>query len=182
MEEWKDIKEYNGLYQISDLGRIKSLKRTTNTKNGIRTVNEKILSQKTNSKWGYCEISLHKNGKSRTFRVNRLVAINFINNPNNYNQVNHKDGNKLNNNKTNLEWCNNSMNQIHAHTIGLKRHLVGENSNRSNLKESTVLELREKYNNGTRVKDLCKEYNIKYITCWFIVKERNYKIEQNKKK
>jgi hypothetical protein len=68
------------------------------------------------------------------------------------------------------------MNQIHVHALGLKRSLKGENSNRSILSSEVVIAMRNDYKLGIKVKDLCKKYNIKYITCWFIVKEINYQI------
>ena len=84
-EEWKDIKGYEGLYQVSNLGRVKSL-------NYRRTGNEKILSLRKH-KNGYVYIGLSKNGKTKHLRVHRLVAETFISNPNNYLEVNHKDEN-----------------------------------------------------------------------------------------
>ena len=98
MEEWKDIKGYEELYQISSLGRVKSLK---NNRGNYR---EKILSNIPN-KNGYIIVQLKKNGTSKPFSVHRLVAQAFIPNPNNYPQVNHKDENKENNRVDNLEWC-----------------------------------------------------------------------------
>ena len=69
---------------------------------------------------GYKKITLTIKGKQIQKYVHRIIAELFCENPNNYNQVNHKDGNKANNNYLNLEWCNNSINQIHAHQSGLK--------------------------------------------------------------
>lgn len=91
-EIWKDIKETNNLYQISNTGKIKNKK------------TQKILSQ-INSKGGYITQMLCVDGKRITVRPHRLVAIYFIPNPNNYPIVNHKDMNKQNNNVNNLEWC-----------------------------------------------------------------------------
>lgn len=115
-EIWKDIKNYEGIYQISNMGRIKSIERTIIRKNGKKLlVKEKILKQnlrgKNNNK--YYHITL----QGKCFRVNRLIAETFIPNPNNLPCVNHKDENKLNNKVTNLEWCtyryNNTYNNIH---------------------------------------------------------------------
>lgn len=117
MEEiWKEITNYEGLYEVSNLGRIKSLKRITNgEKYGVHKLNEKILK---NGKCGnYNIVVLRKNGKSKTLYVHRLVAKAFINNPNNYKEVNHKDGNTTNNNVENLEWCNRSYNIKHSYVI-----------------------------------------------------------------
>lgn len=118
-EEWKDIKEYEGCYQISNLGRIKSLERYVKAKNNkLRKNKEKILSFFIN-KNGYLEATLCKNCKKRLHRVNRLVAETFIPNLENKPCVNHIDGNKLNNNANNLEWCTYSENLIHAWRNGL---------------------------------------------------------------
>ena len=100
---WKDIKGYEGLYQVSDTGEVKSLARTRNSKNGcICPVPECIRKQKTD-KDGYKEVALCKDGKTKHCRVHRLVAEAFIDNPNNYSVVNHKDENPANNNVDNLE-------------------------------------------------------------------------------
>lgn len=91
-ETWLDIKNYEGLYQVSDLGRVKNLKFN-------RIV--KLYTQKT----GYIYVCLCKDGKKTSFRVHRLVAETFIPNPDNLPCVNHKDENKENNIPENLEWC-----------------------------------------------------------------------------
>lgn len=99
MEEWRNIKGYEGDYQVSSYGRIKSLK----------WGNEKNLKNQKHYK-GYEFVTLLKNGKSHKYKVHRLVAQAFIPNPNNYPQVNHKDENKANNKVENLEWCTNKYN------------------------------------------------------------------------
>ena len=96
-ENWKDIEGYEGLYQVSDKGRVKSL-------NYNHTGKEKIMKLKTTKK-GYLSIALHKYGKQEYLRVHRLVAQAFIPNPDNLPQVNHKDEDKTNNCVENLEWC-----------------------------------------------------------------------------
>lgn len=99
IEIWKDIKGYERLYQVSNLGKIKSLKRNK----------EKLLKHGINNK-GYQVVNLYKNNKGITKKVHRLVAEAFIPNPNNYPIVNHIDENKQNNNIFNLEWCTNEYN------------------------------------------------------------------------
>ena len=101
MEEWKDIKGYEGYYQISNFGRVKSLPRDV----GSDRCKKESIMKTSLDKDGYENLVLRKNGKQRHFRVNRLVAEAFLENPNNYPQVNHKDEDKTNNNVNNLEWC-----------------------------------------------------------------------------
>ena len=103
MEIWKDIKNYEGIYQINNFGKIKSAYKKGNN------CNNKILKASYTYN-GYERIGLSKNNKTKKYLVHRLVAETFIPNPNNYEQVNHKDENKQNNNINNLEWCTRSYN------------------------------------------------------------------------
>ena len=103
MEIFRDIKNYEGCYQVSNLGRVKSLKRKW-------VINERILRPDITLK-GYLIVNLCKKGKCKTYRVNRLVALTFIKNPNNYPEVDHKNRIKCNNEIDNLRWVNGSMNQ-----------------------------------------------------------------------
>lgn len=101
MEEWRDIEGYEGLYQVSNEGRVKSL-------NYNKTKKEKIL--KPTSNRGYLMVNLHNEGRKKYCQIHRLVANAFIENPNNLPQVNHKDEDKTNNHVENLEWCDSSYN------------------------------------------------------------------------
>lgn len=103
MEEWRDIKGYEGKYQVSNLGRVKSLNYRGNTNK------EHILKPK-KVRNGYNQVQLYKNGIGIFYSIHRLVAEIFIPNPNNYPQVNHKDENKINNKVENLEWCTQKYN------------------------------------------------------------------------
>ena len=105
IEIWRDIKGFEGIYQISNLGDVKSLARWIKNRNGmVRNVKEKIL-KPYEDVGGYLTVKLPINNKQKTYRVHRLVAEAFIPNPNNYPFINHKDENKKNNNVNNLEWC-----------------------------------------------------------------------------
>lgn len=107
MEEiWKDIKGYEGLYQVSNLGRVRSFPRQGTRK-------EETILRLTKTKKGYLSLHLCKNKEGRSFRVHRLVAEAFIPNPTNLPQINHKDENKLNNCVDNLEWCDSRYNNIY---------------------------------------------------------------------
>lgn len=117
MEEiWKDIEGYEGFYQVSNLGQIKSLDRYIKCKNGAeRYMKGRILNHTVNKKRrGYCEISLHMNGKEKRYKVHRLVALAFLPNPYNKPEVNHKDEDKENNRVDNLEWVTSKENANHG--------------------------------------------------------------------
>lgn len=110
MEEiWKDVEGFEGVYQISNLGQLKSFKKD---KNG------KIL-KNTNKNGDYFSVVLRNKDKIQSIRIHNLVAKHFILNPNNYNEINHKDGNKQNNCVNNLEWCTHKQNIEHAKKLGL---------------------------------------------------------------
>lgn len=130
-EIWKDIYfeengviwDYRGYYQVSNLGKIKSLERKIWNGKVHYTRQEKIM-KPTKNKNGYQLIGLKINKNEKKFLVHRLVAIHFIQNPNNKPQVNHEDGNKENCCVSNLTWVTNGENQKHAYKIGLKK--IGE--------------------------------------------------------
>lgn len=117
-EEWKDIKGYEGLYQISNLGRVKSLERKANHVSGKRNVTERFI--KPNTCTSYKSVCLSKKGIGKRYPIHRLVAFHFIPNPNNYPCINHKDCDKYNNKDTNLEWCDYSYNPKHAYFHNLR--------------------------------------------------------------
>ena len=105
-EIWKDIKGYEGLYQVSNIGRIKSLERTLTRKNGIKMpIKERVLKPKTERN-GYLRVNLcNGSGEGKLFLVHRLVCEAFHGNPKNKPCVNHIDENRANNAASNLEWC-----------------------------------------------------------------------------
>ena len=110
MEEiWRDIKDYKGLYQVSNTGMVKSLERTVRCARGYKIVPEKILEGYDNGN-GYLYVKLCKEGKRKQYRINRLVAQAFLENPNSLPEVNHKDKNPKNNCVDNLEWCTRQYN------------------------------------------------------------------------
>lgn len=108
MEIWKDIPEYEGYYQISNYGNIKNVK-----------TNRLLIGDINNA--GYRRIVLYK-PKTKRFFIHRLVALNFCDGYSENLVVNHKDGNKLNNNYLNLEWVTRSENDLHAEKLGLRKN------------------------------------------------------------
>jgi hypothetical protein len=118
-EVWKPIDGFEGAYEVSNFGRVKSIKRLRRTKGGgVTFVSERMLKPAIDH-FGYCKVVLTKNGKRHYYKVHRLVAIAFIPNPENKPEVNHKDGDKTNNCITNLEWNTPTENKRHAFAMGL---------------------------------------------------------------
>lgn len=176
---WKPIKSYSEFYEISSDGRVKSKDRIIFDKNGIRLRLNK--SKEISPRIGlYKMVGLNKNRKQTQISIHRLVALHFIPNPDNKPQVNHKDGDKMNNNYWNLEWVTVSENIKHAFDIGLKtptwlgKKLPEETrskmSNSKKGKEAHNKGKRQKtpvhgtiyeYNSGCRC-DLCKSKNTEY--------------------
>jgi len=126
-EIWKDIKGYEGLYQVSNMGRVKSLERTVIRKNGRKfTVRERILKPFPNHK-GYLQVSLcDSRGKEKTVKVHRLVCEAFYKNPENKPCVNHIDEDKTNNAASNLEWCTYKENNNYGTRTARTSKTVGQ--------------------------------------------------------
>lgn len=107
IEEWRDISGYEGLYQVSNRGRVRSAR--------------KIKSSQDNGR-GYLMVHLNKNNKPKWHLVHRLVAKAFIPNPEQKQTVNHKDGNRANNEVSNLEWATYSENNLHSYKSNKRKH------------------------------------------------------------
>lgn len=118
-EMWKPIPKFEGLYEVSNLGRVKALKRRKNCNRGFGWIKEHIMKQTTANSQYYRVPLTNKEHIKKYYLVHRLVAIAFIENKENKPEVNHIDGNKLNNNVNNLEWCDRQYNIKHAYKIGL---------------------------------------------------------------
>ena len=127
----RQIKCYEGLYEIDENGNVFSIPR-----NGTCKIKRKISSRV--NKYGYKQVSLNKNNKQKTFLVHRLVGFAFLENTLNLPQINHKDGNKLNNHYSNLEFCTKGFNTKHAFENNLKgfKERALENLNKINSKNS----------------------------------------------
>lgn len=128
-EIWKPVPGYEGYYEVSSLGRIRSIDRCTKNRWGSETFHRSQVMKCRIFKNGYAHVKLTKDGKRYEPSVHRLVAIAFIPNPNELPQVNHIDGDKANNTVQNLEWCTGSENQLHSRRVlnrvcGLPRKAV----------------------------------------------------------
>ena len=166
---WRPIKGYEGYYEVSNSGEIKSLERTIIVSGRSRKLKEKILKPKINND-GYVHIQFSRNGCYSTFTVHRLVAEAFLEIPDDKVFVNHINGNKLDNNVQNLEWVTRSENMQHAFKLGLcskrnrrvrildkcsgaKYNSMKEAATINGIKYHTL----KKYLNGSRINKSCLE-------------------------
>lgn len=144
-EIWKDVPCYEGRYQVSNLGRVKSLSRSVLQKNGVvKSVREIII--KTHIRDGYPTMSaICDLGKKRTIDVHRFVALTFLENSENKPCVNHKNGIRNDNRVENLEWCTYLENEEHARDVLHKKYARGEKGGSAKLTEKKVLAIRRLY-------------------------------------
>lgn len=163
-EVWKEV--YNtGIYFVSNKGRVKRICREVENKHKtISFKREKILGF--GGAKEYPMVAFHINGKQQYHLVHRLVAIHFIPNPENKEQVNHLKGTKYGHGVENLEWATRSENQIHAYKIGLVKPLSGEKSPHCKLSSEQVKIIRKLYaDGGVTTRDLGKMFN---VSCGYI--------------
>lgn len=152
IEEWKNIQGYEELYQVSNLGRVRSCFRE-GTKGGI--IKQFLIDR-------YMKVHLYKDGESKFYFIHRLVALAFVKNPLNKPQVNHINGNRRDNRAINLEWATSQENINHAIDTGLKKFKkVGQFKNGVLIKE---------YLNCRRAS---KETDIKYPNIWYALNGKN---------
>ena len=171
IEIWKDAPGYEGIYQISTVGRVKKLYREWN--NGSRRSEETIL----NTHYGVHGYNHHvfiKNSIRKDFKVARLVAILFIPNPDNKPFVNHIDGVKSNDCVWNLEWATHKENDQHAYKIGLRCGMKGDKNGMATINSKTVLNIRADAEKKS-YKQLAKKYDLNYGHIYLIVNRRIWK-------
>lgn len=174
MEEWRAVPGYEGLYEVSNKGNVRNVRRNT-------------LLRLTKTKYGYIQVYLYKNGIRTGLRVHRLVAKAFLLNPENLTEVNHKDEDKTNNSVDNLEWCNRSYNINYGTRKDKVKDTAIKNGYWTGLsKEEYMKEYREKnrekireYREKNREKN--REYNREYYEK-NREKHREYMIEYRKKR
>lgn len=181
MEIWKDIKGYEGLYQVSNLGNIKALYKewfTGLNNNILRTKKEHLLILKNNNK--YQQVELYKKSKYKRTSVHRLVAIHFIKNPKDYPCVNHINAIRHDNRIENLEWCTYSQNSRHAVKLGLIKYNYGENHYMSKNKgenhfgSKKIIDTNKNIiYNSVREASESTEYSYKYLSRMLTGERRN---------
>ena len=155
-EVWKDIQGYEGKYQVSNLGRVKSLSRKVFNGAGYYVINEKILKpRKTHT--GYLRVHLCRDDRY----IHRLVAEAFIPNSNNYSEVNHKDENKQNNRVDNLEWCTREYNLVYGSRKDYKKHFCKEYNIKMKGKKVICLNTNEEF---LSIREAARTYKIHNTT------------------
>lgn len=183
MEIWKDIQGFENMYQVSNIGKIKSLERTIKTKKGFLRVKERILDGSKDTK-GYLQVELKKDGKRNIKVIHRLVAEAFIPNIDNKEQVNHKDGNKLNNNVDNLEWVTCQENIQHAWKNKLNVARLGEEHHNHKLTTEQAIYIKQNYKPRDKKFGMCalaRKFNVTTGPVFNIIKGRGWKhIDGNK--
>lgn len=156
MEEYRQIKGYEGLYEVSNMGNVLSLSRKTKGRWGKDKTSPGRLLKLDKSGLGYARISLSKNGVTKKYHVHRLVAEAFIPNPDNKPCVNHLDNSRDNNVVSNLEWATHADNTNHAKKQG--RIATGERTNLTKLTEKDVIYIRQHLE--VKGRDLAKKFGV----------------------
>lgn len=154
MSKWRDVKGWEGLYQVSDLGEIRSVARIVKRSNGtVQHFKGRLMAVGPNTE-GYLVLRLSNSsmGRRQMARAHRLVADAFLANPDNLNEINHIDGNKTNNCASNLEWCTTKQNALHSIKNGLNKI--------AKLTADDAEAARHSYNAGRSCRSLAREYGI----------------------
>lgn len=152
VEEWQDIPEYEGLYQASNLGRIRSCPRLDSLGRKVGRVLKQI--QKPN---GYFTVTLHKNNNQKSEYVHRIVALVFLGEPGNF-EVNHINSDKSDNGPSNLEYVTHRQNILHSRRVGT--HPIGSNHGMSKINSETVEKIKAMKKRGVLQKDIATMLNL----------------------
>lgn len=167
-EVWRPVRDYEGYYEVSNLGRVKGVKRTITEVTGkVRVQKERILKLHKNSR-GYKWVYLCRCGKPKAFRIHRLVARHFVPRIAGKPNVNHKDGNQGNNRADNLEWCTQKENIQHAFRVGLAKRGGAHHS--AKLSDKDVFEIRLLRDKGAPAKWLAKIFGVHESTIYSLAK------------
>lgn len=178
-ELWKPIPGYEGFYEASTHGRIRSVDRIRKFKCRYgymvnRPYKGRVLVQSFDGKKNYLQINLSKDGKSKMELVHRLIATTFLDNPYNLPEVNHIDENKTNNSVSNLEWCN----RIYNSNYGSKKDSTrGSKNPMSKISEQVVLEIKQSYIPNDKeygITGLARRYNLSQTHVCAIIKGRRW--------
>lgn len=174
-ESWASIAGYEGLYEVSDRGNVRSLQRFAPNRSGLRPIRDRLLVGNLDGR-GYLIVGLSRLGVRRMFTVQRLVMNAFVGpRPHGY-QINHKNGIKRDNRLDNLEYVTPSENSLHAHRTGLSVSIKGSRHYRAKLNESQVLRIRDMVGSGSSTPTLVAEmFGVSTTTIYSIVSRANWR-------
>lgn len=184
-EEWKPVVGYENQYEISNLGKVRSVTRAINNKHGRKSVVKGINKKTSFTRLGYENVSLCKGGIEKKFYIHRLVAQSFIPNPDGKETVNHMDGIKSNNCVSNLEWLTQKENVRHSFDSGKRDITSGTRCWNATLTDHEVLLMRKlsKINGGSyETVEIAKLFGVHRKTVYNIVNNKtrnNINIELN---
>ena len=170
-EKWLPVFRYEGKYEVSSRGRVRSYKRVGRTQGRPKVLRLNLRG----SDGGYWYIQLRRNGQSFTHKVARLVADAFLPNTDKLPIVNHKDGIKTNDHVTNLEWCNQGDNLRHAYRTGLKIPVRGEASPHHRLSNGDVRTIRRMIKEQCGIRFTARTYGVSHTTIRRIASRSKWK-------
>lgn len=173
---WKPVRGYENYYEISNCGEIRTIERYVELPTHKYLKKQKTLTQFDDGR-GYKHVKLYDGkGNPKSFTVHKIVAITFINNPNNYVEINHLDHNKHNNHVNNLEWTTRSENIKHSYLMRDSKTYKGSGNKNSKLTEIQVLELRKEYKSGKfTYKQLSQKYSVGITLIGYIINNKIWK-------
>lgn len=166
-EIWKSVKGYEGLYEISNHGRLKKLAKSWKCGWNTTINREESITLGNKNSYGYLDFDFCKNGSSKKTKIHRVVAQHFLPNPDDHRVINHIDGDKTNNHVSNLEWCSHKTNNEHAYINKLRK---------PKLTNEEVINIREMYATGKySIPRLATLHNVHYGTIQCVVTRKTWK-------
>lgn len=173
---WKPVKGYEDYYEVSDQGEVRTIERYVELPTHRYVKRQKMLTQFDDGR-GYKHVKLYDGkGNPKSFTVHKVVAITFIDNPNNYIEINHIDHNKHNNCVDNLEWITRSENVKHSYKMRDPKTYKGSGNKNSKLTEEQVIQMREEHKTGEfTYKQLADKYSVGTTLVGYIIKNQVWK-------
>ena len=172
-EEWKDVIGFEGHYQISPMGNVRSIARTIKGGRGEIRLSGGIM-RPTNNGNGYLIARFRMSGVQINKYVHRLVALHYVPNPDNKPNVNHLDCNRMNNEATNLEWCTQQENVAYCKKLNRLHPPKGEKQRSAKLKETDIPKIRERLLKGETYRNIAKDYPVDERQIGFIARGQHW--------